>query len=143
MCSCRQARQNALLSKEQRPGTDSHKCAFFLGVFLLQVGESFDEAKWFSLGFEDGVDGAARDDEDIVASERFVGLRVVDMCAEGGARVGGCVFSGGDEVDLEGFGCWRAECYFDVEGGKQRKECGLSNIESKKKECLWIEIESH
>ncbi len=106
MCSGRQAAEDALLSKEEGAGADGEQSAFALRVFLLDVGEGFDEAEGFGFGFEDGVDVAAGDDEDVKLGEASIGFLEIDVRAEAGALLGGCVFSEGDEGGGEGFSGW-------------------------------------
>ena len=109
MCCGRQAVEDTLLSKEEGAGADGEEGAFALGVFLLDVGEGFYEAERFGFGFEDGVDIAARDNEDVEFGEAGIGFLKVDVRAEASALLGGCMFGEGDEGGGEGFGGWGRE----------------------------------
>jgi len=85
MCGGRQAGQNACLREEETAGADGQQCALLLWVLLLQVGEGADEAQGLGFGFEDGVDAAAGDDQDVEFGEAGVGFLEVHVCAEAGA----------------------------------------------------------
>lgn len=121
MCGGRQAVEDTLLSKEEGARADGEESAFALGVFLLNVREGFDEAERFGFSFEDGVDIAARDDEDVKFGEAGIGFLKVDVCAEAGALLGGCVFGEGDEGGGEGFSGWERE-ETSAKGSIERKE---------------------
>ena len=76
-------------------------------MFLLEVGEGSDDAEGFGFSFQDGVNSAAGDDEDVEFGESLEGCLEVEVGTEGGSlgRDGVLTFRG--ENDLKGFGCWR------------------------------------
>jgi hypothetical protein len=80
-----QAGQDSHLGEEERARADGEKGAFLFGVFLLEVGPGFDEAEGLGFGFQDGVDAAAGDDEDVEFGEAGVGFLELDVGAEAGA----------------------------------------------------------
>jgi len=53
------------MCQEETAGADGEDGAFLVGVFLLEIGEGFDESEGFGFGFEDGVAAAAGDDQDV------------------------------------------------------------------------------
>ena len=73
----------------------------------MEVAEGFDELDGFGFLLKDFVSAAAaRDDQDIVVLEIFVGVFVVDVrfnCETGG---GGYAGGGGGDGAFEGFAFW-------------------------------------
>jgi len=106
VCGGRQAGQDSCLGEEETASADGQQCALLLRVLLLQVGEGTDEAQGLGFGFEDAVDAAARDDQDVEFGEAGVGFLEVHVGPEAGALRRDGVFGGGDEGRGEGFGCW-------------------------------------
>lgn len=94
MCGGRETRQNAGLREEETACANGEYSAFLVWVFLLEVGESFDEAEGFGLGFEDCVGSTARDDKDVEFGEAGVSFLEVHMGTEASSLGGDGVFFG-------------------------------------------------
>jgi hypothetical protein len=95
------------LGEEEGAGADGEEGTFAFGVFLLEIGEGFDEAERLRFGFEDVVSAATGNDEDVEFGEAGVSFLEVDVGAEAGALVRLCVFGEGDEGGRKGFGLCR------------------------------------
>ena len=100
-------RQDALLCQEYAASGDAHECAFFLGVFFLEVGEGFDDAKGFGFVLDDRFGSTAGNDEDIELGETLERTLEISVGSEGGSLSGDSVFFFGGEDAFEGFGCCR------------------------------------
>jgi len=113
------------LSEEETAGADGEDGAFFVGVFLLEVGEGFDEAEGLGgFGFEDGVGATAGDDEDVEFGEAGVGFFVVHVSPETGSLGGDGVLFGRDKGSGEGFG----GCIIDIVSGMSQDFKGANEV---------------
>ena len=105
----RQPLQDAGLREEEAARAHAQERALFGWVFLLHLGEGFDERDGFGVGGEDVGAAAAGDDEDVVVFDVLVRVRVVHVGFDDEALAGGRAGLAGDDGDFECFGSYSRE----------------------------------
>ena len=99
-----EAREDALMGQEMRPGADGEQCALTARVVLLELGIGRDEVERLSLLLDNIVRATADNDEDIEVVETLVGLLPGGLGSNDDALFGQHLGLAGSNGDFEGLG---------------------------------------
>jgi len=84
----REASEDTLMSKQEGPRADRQQCALASGVRLLDLSEGQDQIKGLALVFDDLLDIAAENDEDVEVRQAVMGLLPGDLRSNNDALLG-------------------------------------------------------
>lgn len=101
-----EARQDALLAKEERASADGEDGSLASRVALLELREVGDETEGFGLLGDNLLRVTTDDDEDIKVLEAFMGLLVVDLRADDSTLFGENLGLGANNGDFESLGVY-------------------------------------